>query len=422
MTHPEPTEPVNPADAAPETPQDTPPAGAPDEAADAGQGTAPEAAPEAPQAEHDAQREAGTAALVALIPTLPKVVLHDHLDGGLRPATIVELAAEIGHELPTTDPDELGRWFVEAASSGTLVRYLETFDHTVAVMQTEEGLRRVARESVLDLAADGVVYAEQRYAPEQHLQRGLTLQQVVDAVQAGFAEGIAEAAAQGRSIRIGTLLTAMRHADRGEEIAALTIENRDEGVVGFDIAGAEDGFPPSRHEAAFRTLAAAQVPATVHAGEAAGLDSISEALHVAGACRLGHGVRIVDDITVDELGDKLGRVAHWVRDRRVPLELCPSSNVQTGAAASVAEHPVTRLKSLGFTVTVNTDNRLQSGTTLTRELTLLVEQAGWTLDDLQDVTVAAAANTFLHHDERTILIDTVIRPAFAAVRGSRHRA
>jgi len=422
MTHPEPTEPANPADAAPETPQDTPPAGAPDEAADAAQGTAPEAAPEAPQAEHDAQREAGTAALVALIPTLPKVVLHDHLDGGLRPATIVELAAEIGHELPTTDPDELGRWFVEAASSGTLVRYLETFDHTVAVMQTEEGLRRVARESVLDLAADGVVYAEQRYAPEQHLQRGLTLQQVVDAVQAGFTEGIAEAAAQGRSIRIGTLLTAMRHADRGEEIAALTIENRDEGVVGFDIAGAEDGFPPSRHEAAFRTLAAAQVPATVHAGEAAGLDSISEALHVAGACRLGHGVRIVDDITVDELGDKLGRVAHWVRDRRVPLELCPSSNVQTGAAASVAEHPVTRLKSLGFTVTVNTDNRLQSGTTLTRELTLLVEQAGWTLDDLQDVTVAAAANTFLHHDERTILIDTVIRPAFAAVRGSRHRA
>ncbi|MBO9554647.1 adenosine deaminase [Cellulomonas sp.] len=399
MTHPEPTEPANPADAAPQTPQDTPADGA-----------------------TDTPREAGTGALVALIPTLPKVVLHDHLDGGLRPATIVELAAEIGHELPTTDPDELGRWFVEAASSGTLVRYLETFDHTVAVMQTEEGLRRVARESVLDLAADGVVYAEQRYAPEQHLQRGLTLQQVVDAVQAGFAEGIAEAAAQGRSIRIGTLLTAMRHADRGEEIAALTIENRDEGVVGFDIAGAEDGFPPSRHEAAFRTLAAAHVPATVHAGEAAGLDSISEALHVAGACRLGHGVRIVDDITVDELGDKLGRVAHWVRDRRVPLELCPSSNVQTGAAASVAEHPVTRLKNLGFTVTVNTDNRLQSGTTLTRELTLLVEQAGWTLDDLQDVTVAAAANTFLHHDERTILIDTVIRPAYAAVRGSRHRA
>ncbi len=418
MTHPEPTDPANPTGGAPGTEQDAPAVPPQETTADAAhEAPGPEAQPD-----QDAQREAATAALVALIPTLPKVVLHDHLDGGLRPATIVELAAEIGHELPTTDPDELGRWFVEAASSGTLPRYLETFDHTVAVMQTEEGLRRVARESVLDLAADGVVYAEQRYAPEQHLQRGLTLQQVVDAVQAGFAEGVAEAAAQGRHIRIGTLLTAMRHADRGAEIAALTIENRDEGVVGFDIAGAEDGFPPSRHESAFRTLAAAQVPATVHAGEAAGLDSISEALHVAGACRLGHGVRIVDDITVDELGDKLGPVAHWVRDRRVPLELCPSSNVQTGAATSVAEHPVTRLKGLGFTVTVNTDNRLQSGTTLTRELTLLVEQAGWTLDDLQEVTLAAAAHAFLHHDERTILIDTVIRPAYAAVRGSRHRA
>ncbi|MGY4645510.1 adenosine deaminase [Cellulomonas sp. URHB0016] len=369
-----------------------------------------------------AEPAAGTAALVALIPSLPKVLLHDHLDGGLRPATIVELAAEAGHELPTTDAGELGRWFLEAASSGTLPRYLETFDHTVAVMQTQEALRRVARESVLDLAADGVVYAEQRYAPEQHLQRGLTLQQVVDAVQAGFAEGIAQAHAQGRSIRIGTLITAMRHADRGEEIAALALANRDEGVVGFDIAGAEDGFPPSRHEAAFRALAAAHFPATVHAGEAAGLDSISEALHVAGACRLGHGVRIIDDVTQDELGDRLGRLASWVRDRHVPLELCPSSNVQTGAAASVAAHPVTRLKGLGFTVTVNTDNRLQSGTSLTRELTLLVEQAGWTLDDLQEVTVAAAASSFLHHDERTILIDTVIRPAFAAARGSRHRA
>jgi len=417
MTPPaEPTEPAFPADASSDAvvpPQDTSsdsqdPAGEPAEAPEvAGQDTGPDAA---------------TAALVALIPSLPKVVLHDHLDGGVRPATVVELAAEVGHELPTTDPDELGRWFVEAASSGTLERYLETFDHTVAVMQTEEGLRRVARESVVDLAADGVVYAEQRYAPEQHLQRGLTLQQVVDAVQAGFAEGVAEAAAQGRSIRVGTLVTAMRHADRGEEIAELALANRDEGVVGFDIAGAEDGFPPSRHEAAFRTLAAAQFPATVHAGEAAGLDSISEALHVAGACRLGHGVRIVDDVTVDELGDKLGRLAHWVRDRHVPLELCPSSNVQTGAAASVAEHPVTRLKGLGFTVTVNTDNRLQSGTSMTRELTLLVEQAGWTLDDLQEVTVAAAASSFLHHDERTILIDTVIRPAYAAARGSRHRA
>jgi adenosine deaminase len=362
------------------------------------------------------------ASLVALIPALPKVVLHDHLDGGLRPATIIELAGEIGYELPSTDAEELGRWFVEAASSGTLVRYLETFDHTVAVMQTEEGLRRVARESVLDLAADGVVYAEQRYAPEQHVQQGLSLQQVVDAVQAGFAEGIAEAATQGRTIRIGTLITAMRHADRGDEIAALALENRDNGVVGFDIAGAEIGFPPSRQATAFTTLENADFPATVHAGEAAGLESIAEALHVAHASRIGHGVRLIDDVTADELGDKLGTLAHWVRDRRIPLELCPSSNVQTGAAESVATHPITKLKELGFAVTVNTDNRLQSGTSLTRELTLLVEDAGWTLADLRDVAVTAAQHTFLHHDERLALIEQVLLPAYASARGSRHRA
>ncbi|WP_315095121.1 adenosine deaminase [uncultured Cellulomonas sp.] len=370
----------------------------------------------------DAPAPTDVEALVALIPGLPKVVLHDHLDGGLRPATLIELAAEIGYELPATDPEELGRWFVEAASSGTLERYLETFDHTVAVMQTEEGLRRVARESAIDLAADGVVYAEQRYAPEQHLSKGLSLQQVVDAVQAGFAEGIAEAASQGRSIRIGTLITAMRHADRGDEIAALALENRDNGVVGFDIAGAEAGFPPSRQADAFATLEDANFPATVHAGEAAGVESIAEAVHVAHACRIGHGVRIVEDITTDGLGDRLGELAHWVRDRRIPLELCPSSNVQTGAAESVATHPVTRLRELGFAVTVNTDNRLQSGTSMTRELTLLVQEAGWGLVDLRDVAVTAAAHAFLHHDERSALIDQVIRPAYVAARGGRHRA
>jgi adenosine deaminase len=361
------------------------------------------------------------------IRALPKVVLHDHLDGGLRPATIVELAAQIGHELPTTDPAELGAWFVQAASSGTLELYLETFDHTVAVMQTEEGLRRVARESALDLAADGVVYAEQRYAPEQHLQRGLTLQQVVDAVEAGFAEGVAQAAEQGRTIRIGTLITAMRHADRGDEIAALALANRDRGVVGFDIAGAENGFLPSRHASAFRTLREAFFPATVHAGEAAGVESIAEAVHVAGASRLGHGVRLVEDIDIldadgEQLQARLGLLAHWIRDHQIPLELCPSSNVQTAAAASIAEHPITLLKELGFAVTVNTDNRLQSGTTLTREMSLLVTEAGWTLDDLRDATLTAAWNAFIHHDEREELVENVILPGFRQGGNGRHRA
>lgn len=362
--------------------------------------------------------------LDATLRALPKVLLHDHLDGGLRPATVVELAAEVGHELPTTDAAQLATWFVDAAGSGSLPRYLETFEHTLAVMQTAEALRRVAREAVLDLAADGVVHAELRYAPEQHLRAGLTLPQVVDAVRTGFAEGTALAQADGRTIHAVQVLSAMRQADRSTEIAALALAHRDSGVVGFDIAGPEERFGPSRHAAAFRLVRDACFPATVHAGEAAGLDSMAEALHVAGAVRLGHGVRLADD--VHDAGDgtyRLGLLAHWVRDRRVPLELCPSSNLQTGAAASVAEHPATRLLRAGFEVTVNTDNRLQSGTSLSRELGLLVREAGWTLDDVVAVTVTAARHTFLHDDERRALVDRIVRPARTpGTAPGRHRA
>jgi adenosine deaminase len=376
-----------------------------------------------PQAEPlpEPQTDGHQGSLAELIPSLPKVLLHDHLDGGVRPATIVELAAEIGHELPTTDPDELGRWFVEAASAGTLELYLETFAHTVAVMQTADALRRVARECALDLAADGVVHAEVRFAPEQHVEGGLSLQEVVDAVRSGFDEGAAQARDDGRPIRVHAILCAMRHLDRWQEVAELAIANRDAGVVAFDLAGPEDGFPASRFPEVFDTLRAAHFPYTLHAGEAAGLDSIADAV-AEGALRLGHGVRLADDLGEDELGDRLGLLAHWVRDRRLALELCPSSNLQTGGATSVADHAVTRLLRLGFAVTVNTDNRLQSGTSLGRELTLLVEEAGWTLADLEDVTATAAAHAFVHHDERAALIDTVIRPAYAAARGGRHRA
>ncbi len=363
--------------------------------------------------------------LDAALRALPKVLLHDHLDGGLRPATVVELAAEVGHELPTTDPQELGAWFVDAAGSGSLPRYLETFAHTLAVMQTAEGLRRVAREAALDLAADGVVYAEQRWAPEQHQARGLTLQQAVDAVREGFAQGQAQAREAGHEIRVVQVLSAMRQADRSGEIAALAVANRDAGVVGFDIAGPEQGFPPSRHAAAFRVVRDASLPATVHAGEDAGLDSMAEALHVAGAVRLGHGVRIADDVHAEPDGTyRLGVLAHWVRDRRVPLEVCPSSNLQTGAAASVAEHPVTLLRRAGFEVTVNTDNRLQSGTSLSRELALLVREAGWTLDDVVDVTLVAARHAFVHEDERRALVDRIVRPATTpgTATPGRHRA
>ena len=229
----------------------------------------------------------------------PKALLHDHLDGGVRPATILEIVDEIGYaELPADDELALGQWFRESADSGSLVRYLETFDHTLAVMQTEEGLRRIARECALDLAADGVVYAESRYAPEQHLRQGLALEQVVEAVTAGFEEGMALAAEAGTPIRVVSLLTAMRHAAKSREIAEVAVAYRDQGVVGFDIAGAEAGYPPTRHLDAFEYLRRENFHFTIHAGEAFGLPSIWEAIQWCGADRLGHGVRIVDDIEV----------------------------------------------------------------------------------------------------------------------------
>ncbi|HEX2805340.1 MAG TPA: adenosine deaminase [Kineosporiaceae bacterium] len=350
----------------------------------------------------------------------PKAVLHDHLDGGLRPKTIVELSAQIGHRLPSTDVDELTEWFRAAAHSGSLERYLETFVHTVAVMQRRDDLIRVAREFALDLAADGVVYAEVRYAPEQHLTMGLDLDQVVEAVQEGFAEGAVQAAADGTPIRVGTLITAMRHAARSKEIAELAVRHRDQGVVGFDIAGAEAGYPPSRHLDAFEYLHRENFHVTIHAGEAFGLPSIWEAVQVCGTDRLGHGVRIVDDIAqlggVDSHGRprvQLGRVAAWVRDTRTPLELCPTSNVNTGAAPSIKEHPITLLKDLRFRVTVNTDNRLMSNTSMTREMIQLVEQAGWSLADLRWVTINALKSAFIPFDERLAIIEEVVKPGYA---------
>ncbi|SBT51740.1 adenosine deaminase [Micromonospora auratinigra] len=347
---------------------------------------------------------------------VPKALLHDHLDGGLRPATIVELAAEAGHELPTTDPEALGRWFAEAANSGSLERYLETFAHTVAVMQTAPALRRVARECALDLAADGVVYAEVRFAPEQHLEQNLTLDEVVEAVVAGFVEGSAQAAEAGNPIRVGTLLTAMRHAARSQEIAELAVRHRDTGVVGFDIAGAEAGFPPTRHLDAFEYLQRENFHFTIHAGEAFGLPSIWQAIQWCGADRLGHGVRIVDDITPGE-SPVLGRLAAYVRDKRIPLELCPSSNVQTGAAASIADHPIGLLRDLRFRVTVNTDNRLMSGTSMSREMALLVDAFGYGWKELQWFTINAMKSAFIPFDERLRIIDEVIKPAYAKLLG-----
>ncbi len=348
---------------------------------------------------------------------LPKVLLHDHLDGGLRPRSIVELAEESGYaSLPTTDVDALDAWFVDACTSGSLERYLETFQHTVGVMQTRASLVRVAAECAEDLAADGVVYAEVRYAPEQHVAAGLSLGEVVEAVQEGFDLGSARAAEAGHPIRIGTLLTAMRHAARSREIAELAVAYRDAGVVGFDIAGAEAGFPPTRHLDAFEYLRRENAHFTIHAGEAFGLPSIWEAIQWCGADRLGHGVRIVDDFSVAPDGSVvLGRLSAYVRDKRIPLELCPSSNVQTGAAASIAQHPIGLLTQLRFRVTVNTDNRLMSGTSMSREFALLAEAFGYGLEDFRWFTVNAMKSAFIPFDERLALIDDVIKPGYATL-------
>ncbi len=345
----------------------------------------------------------------------PKVLLHDHLDGGLRAATIVELADQTGYTgLPTTDPDELDSWMTRGASRKDLVLYLETFAHTVGVMQTPEALVRVARECAEDLADDGIVYAEVRFAPELHLERDMALDDVVEAVQEGFRVG-----SEGRPIEVRTLLTAMRTAARSLEIADLAVRWRDRGVCGFDIAGAEAGFPPTRHLDAFEHIRGENFHLTIHAGEAFGLPSIWEALQLCGAERLGHGVRIVDDIAVTPDGSAhLGRLAAMVRDRRVPLELCPTSNVHSGAAPSIAEHPIGLLADLRFRVTVNTDNRLMSAITLSREMANVAEAFGWGWDRLEWLTINAMKSAFLPFDERLAMLTDVIKPGYAALRSS----
>lgn len=360
------------------------------------------------------------------IRALPKVSLHDHLDGGVRPETLIELGAQVGLDLPATSPRELADWFFAACTSGSLPEYLKTFDLTLAVLQTRANLVRVAREFAEDLASDGVVYGEVRWAPELHGGAGLTPAEAVQAVAEGFAQAEQAVAREGRRLTVRQLLTAMRQNDRSAEIARLAVASRDAGVVGFDLAGPEDGFPPSRHAEAFRILAEELLPVTVHAGEAAGVESIRSALVDGRALRLGHGVRIADDLVLpgprpgaarrgatDASAVGLGEVATWVRDRRIPLELSPSSNVQTAGFAEwgtdLADHPIDLLRRLGFAVTVNTDNRLMSRTSLTRELGLLVDAFGYDLADLERLQLTAAEAAFLPLDAREELVAAIRR-------------
>ena len=342
----------------------------------------------------------------------PKVLLHDHLDGGLRPSTVVELAAEYGYaNLPTTDVDELALWFNRGAKRNDLVLYLETFAHTVGVMQHRDAIERVSYECAQDLAADGCVYAEVRMAPELCIEQGLTLDEAVEAMLDGFARGSA-----GTDLTIYLICSAMRTAARSLEIAELAVRWRDRGVVGFDIAGAEAGYPPTRHLDAFQYVQRENFHTTIHAGEAFGLPSIWEAVQFCGAERLGHGVRIIDDITGERGHEQLGRLAAFVRDRRIPLELCPTSNVGTGVCASIADHPIGMLRRLRFRVTVNTDNRLMSATSMTHEFTQLADAFGWGLEDFEWLTVNAMKSAFAPFPERLRVINGLIKPRYALLR------
>ncbi len=351
-----------------------------------------------------------------MIRRLPKVELHYHLDGGLRPETIIELAEKQGIELPTTNPAELAEWFHRGADRKNLALYLQGFDLTVSVMQTEEALERVARETVEDLAADGVVYAEIRFAPIQHLEKGLNLESVVKSALRGL-----EAGSKATGIEYGVILCAMRHQDApvSLEIAELAVAFANRGVVGFDIAGDENGHPPKKHLEAFNYIRSRNFNLTIHAGEAFGVESIWQALQICGAQRIGHATRLLEDMVVHGTRiEKMGTLSHFIRDKRIPLEMCLSSNIQTGAAPSFDEHPFGIYYRNNFRAFLCTDNTLMSNTTLSKEMELAVKHFNFTLRDLEKITINAMKSSFLHYDERIRIIYDVLKPKFAEVRAT----
>ena len=349
----------------------------------------------------------------ALLRRLPKVLLHEHLDGGLRPQTVIDLAVECGYRgLPTTDAAELGSWFHRGANKGSLPEYLEGFAHTCGVMQTRAAIERVAFEFIEDMHQDGVVYAEVRFAPCFHMDRGLTPEAIVQAAIDGLSRGEAQ-----YGVRWGLIICGMRHRTDSLEWAELAIDFRERGVVGFDLAGEEAGYPPKKHAEAFQAIQRANFYSTLHAGEAFGVASIWQALQICGAHRLGHATRLTDDMTI--VGGrivKLGSLAQYILDRRTPLEMCLSSNVHTGAVRSLAEHPFKLYYDRGFRVTLNTDDRLMSDTTMTKEFGIAVREFGLGLKDLSKITINAMKSAFLHFDGRLRLIYEVIKPGFDAIR------
>jgi adenosine deaminase len=350
-----------------------------------------------------------------LLKSLPKVLLHEHLDGVLRSATVVELARQEKYsQLPTSDPEKLAQWFHEGANKGSLAKYLEGFAHTIAVMQTEEALERVAYEEAEDLAKDGVVYFETRFAPIFHTKKGLTHQQIVSAVLKGLERGRKDF-----GIRSGLIICAMRNMNVSLEMAELAVDFRERGVVGFDLAGEEGGFPPKKHVDAFHYIQRENFNITVHAGEGYGKESIWQAIQYCGAHRIGHGTRLIDDIAVaDGKVVRMGDLAQYVLDKRIPLEICLLSNVHTGATPSLGEHPFKVLYQEKFRVTLNTDNRLMSDTSMTQEFEAAASTFGLSLDDFEKITVNSMKSAFLPYKERCDFIYTVLKPGYAKIRQS----
>lgn len=349
-----------------------------------------------------------------IIKKVPKVELHDHLDGGLRPQTVIDLAKKQDVSIPSADAGELAAWFERGCKLKSLPLYLETFAVTTAVMQTEEALQRVAYEAILDWHKENIVYGEIRFAPILHTNLGLSMDEVVRAVLSGLEQGRKET-----GVQFGLLLCAMRNQSPSLslEIAKLAVAYRDRGVVGFDLAGDEKGNPPKEHIEAFRFIHNKNFNVTIHAGEAFGLDSIWQAIEVCGAHRIGHGTRLVDDMSLDGLRiESMGDLAHYIQDKRIPLEMCLSSNIGTGAAASFGTHPFPILFRNHFRVFLCTDNRLMSNTTLTNEMEIAATNYCLSLKDLEKISVNAMKSAFIHHDAKLDLIYEVIKKRCADLR------
>src|ERR1700675_1197007 len=350
-----------------------------------------------------------------LLASLPKVLLHEHLDGVLRPQSIIDLAREEKYTgLPTNDPDALSEWFFRGANQGSLAKYLEGFAHTIAVMQTAEALQRVAYEQAQALSKDRIVYFETRFAPVFHAQKGLSHQQIVSAVLKGL-----ECGRKDFGVASGLIICAMRNMNHALEMAELAVDFRARAAGGFVFAGDEGGYPPKKHVDAFHYIQRENFNITVHAGEGYGKESIWQAIQYCGAHRIGHGTRLIDDIAVvDGKVVNLGDLAQYVLDKRIPLEICLLSNVHTGATPTLAEHPFKILYQQKFRVTLNTDNRLMSNTTMTKEFEAAADTFGLSLADFEKITINAMKSAFLPYKERINFIYSAIKPGYAKVRDS----